>query len=58
MTDQIPVQVLGHLSLAHSRQVEALEIISTSNKFSLPSIQMKFSMREQGKRLLLTLSDQ
>lgn len=53
MPDQIPVQVQTHLSLSHSSQVEALEITSTTNKFSLAGIQMKFSMREQGGRFTL-----
>lgn len=53
MLDQIPVQVQTHLSLTHSSQIEALEITSTTNKFSLAGIQMKFSMREQGGRFTL-----
>lgn len=53
MLDQIPVQVQTHLRLTHSSQIEALEITSTTNKFSLAGIQMKFSMREQGGRFTL-----
>lgn len=51
--DQIPRQVLGHLSLSHSSQIDALEFISNRNKFSLAGVQMKFSMREQGGRFTL-----
>lgn len=52
--NQIPDQVQQRLRLTHSSQIEDIEILSGSNKFSLAGVQMKFSMKEHDGRFNLT----
>jgi len=53
MPDDIPDQLQRRLQLSNINQIMGIGDISSSNKFSLAGVQMKFSMREKDGRFNL-----